>query len=216
MSVPPTGPPDARIMIVGEAPGEQEVLRREPFVGASGQELNRMLHEAGIMRSECFLTNVCRERPPDNNIDVWIPRTKKARTPDMVEVHGKWMKPVVEEGLRLLEQEISLVRPNLIVAFGNTPLWALTGLSGIKSWRGSLLQSRSGIKVLPAYHPAYILRDWSARQITVLDLRRARAASQTAEMPRPNYLFVIRPSFAATIRMFSWLTFSPSGRRESS
>ena len=64
MIVPPCGPTDARIMLVGEAPGEQEVLRREPFVGASGTELNRMLHEAGISRSECFITNVCRQRPP--------------------------------------------------------------------------------------------------------------------------------------------------------
>lgn len=197
--VPPTGPTNARIMIVGEAPGEQEVLRREPFVGASGQELNRMLHDAGIMRSECFLTNVCRERPPNNDIEEWIPKTKSKRTPDMIEVNGKWIKPVVADGLRMLESEISLVQPNLIIAFGNTPLWALTGHSGIKSWRGSLLQSTSGIKVLPAYHPAYILRDWSARQITVQDLRRAKKQSETKEMPRTDNVFIIRPSFQAVM-----------------
>ena len=58
MQIRPTGPCPAKIMLVGEAPGEREVAEGQPFVGFSGQELSKMLQEAGIMRSECFITNV--------------------------------------------------------------------------------------------------------------------------------------------------------------
>jgi len=190
-------------MIVGEAPGEQEILRREPFVGASGQELNRMLHEAGIMRSECFLTNVCRERPPLNDMSEWITANKKQPKPDWVNVRGKWMHPHVAAGLQMLDKELALVKPNVVIAFGNTALWALTGKWGIKSWRGSLLQTDlipSVAKVIPAYHPAYVLRDWAVRHITVHDLKRAKVHSESADIPRSDYLFVIRPSFPRVMK----------------
>ena len=63
MQIRPTGPAPAKVMIVGEAPGDQEVRESAPFVGASGQELSRMLMEAGIHRSQCFVTNVIRIKP---------------------------------------------------------------------------------------------------------------------------------------------------------
>jgi len=78
MRVKGEGPIPARIMLVGEAPGEQEERSGTPFCGSSGQELNRMLHEVGIMRSECYVTNVCKLRPPDNQISAWVATTKKA------------------------------------------------------------------------------------------------------------------------------------------
>jgi DNA polymerase I-like protein with 3'-5' exonuclease and polymerase domains/uracil-DNA glycosylase len=184
-------------MLVGEAPGEQEVLRREPFVGKSGEELNRMLHEAGIMRSECFITNVCRERPPDNDISKWVIDRKTSPDPDYHLYQGRWIHPYVATGLDRLQQELNLVQPKVVVAFGNVALWALTGKWGIKSWRGSTLDLTGGGKLIPAYHPAYILRDWSTRQITVQDLRRVRAASEIepGDDTGPRYDFVIGPSF---------------------
>ena len=202
MAVPPSGPVPARIMLVGEAPGEQEVLRREPFVGASGQELNRMLHEAGIMRSECFITNVARERPPANDISLWYSKNKKQPDHTWSLENGIWIHPLIASGLTTLSAEISMVQPNVIVAFGNVALWALTGKFGIKSWRGSLLETISSLKsskVVPCYHPAYILRDWSVRQITVQDLRRVKAEADSAEKPRSEYYFIIRPSITQTL-----------------
>lgn len=196
-------------MLVGEAPGEQEVLKRAPFMGASGSTLDGMLHEAGIMRSECFITNVARERPPENDISSWIAKTKKEVTPEMVVMRDKYVRQVVLKGAELLWQEISMVKPNVIVAFGNVALWALTGKWGIKSWRGSLLQAdasnfvslstdlrSASPKVIPTYHPAYIMRDWSARAITVQDLRRARGHIAVAgSVIRTHYDFVVRPIF---------------------
>ena len=70
--VPASGPAQARIMIIGEAPGVEEERQLKPFVGLSGQELGRMLSEAGIVRSECYLTNACKYRPPGNDIEEFI------------------------------------------------------------------------------------------------------------------------------------------------
>jgi uracil-DNA glycosylase family 4 len=194
-------------MLVGEAPGETEMRRREPFVGASGQLLNDMLHEAGLMRSECFLTNVCRLQPPGNDIELWIPKVKKNITQDMVPLRDKMVKPIVRQGWELLCREIDMVKPNVIVAFGNVSMWALTGKWGIKSWRGSLL-SAEGLssllspKVVPIYHPAYIMRDWSAKAISVQDLRRAKAEIATEAITGSEYAFILRPSYSA---VFSYL-----------
>jgi DNA polymerase I-like protein with 3'-5' exonuclease and polymerase domains/uracil-DNA glycosylase len=197
----PTGPCPARIMIVGEAPGENEEREGVPFVGASGEELNRMLQEAGIMRSECFLTNVVRVRPPGNDISLFFAEKKKDRTLAHVEFNGKWCLPVVMQGIELLKREIELCQPNVIIALGNTAMWALTGKWGITSWRGSTLQSILPLaleyrpKVIPAYHPAAIFRQWSWRNILVHDLKRAKRGAESREIPKRDKLYTVRPSF---------------------
>lgn len=175
-------------MIVGEAPGSEEETRGQPFVGLSGQELTRMLHDAGIARETCFLTNVARHRPPGNDISKFF-------------LDAKMTKPGVEilEGITELENEINTVKPNIIIALGNVPMWALTQRRGITSWRGSLLSTPNGTKVLPTYHPAAILRQWDWRFIAVHDLRRALAEAKFRELRSPQYDFTIRPSFEATL-----------------
>src|SRR5271155_441119 len=158
----PEGPIPARIMLVGEAPGYEEEQKGLPFQGASGQELNRMLGEAGITRSECFITNVCRERPANNDINLFIPKAKKDVRANFVRFRDKQVAPQVQAGATLLAKEIQMVRPNVIVALGGTPLWCLTGVTGISKWRGSMLYTDSdfgSVKVIPTLHPAYVLRD---------------------------------------------------------
>ena len=198
--VRPSGPIPAQVMIVGEAPGFEEEARGEPFVGASGHELTKMLHEAGISRSECFITNVCRERPPANDITHFIAKAKKDRTSDHIQLRDKWVKRPVVDGYNLLLQEISLVKPGLIITLGNTPLWALTGIWGITKWRGSMLRAdSSGIRLIPTYHPAAVLRQWDWRAIAVHDLRRA-AKYRFADYPVPPWNFLVRPSYGDTLR----------------
>lgn len=199
MQVRPSGPTNAKIMVVGEAPGEQEVAAGVPFVGPSGNELNRMLQEAGIARTACFVTNVIRERPPGNDISAFIPARKRDITPDCIQVDGKWVKPCVAAGIELLEKEISLVQPNVIIALGNVSLWATTGKWGVGSWRGSTLRSPLGPVVVPTLHPAYVLRDWSVRAAVVHDLRRAAAHSSSREIVAPTWRFLIRPSFKSAV-----------------
>lgn len=208
----PSGPSNARIMIVGEAPGEYEIMRGEPFIGPSGEELNRMLHEAGISRSECFITNVCNQRPPANDMEQWLsfnkqmPKpSKKMRNTNWVRFKDVWVHPAVEDGYKQLAKHIELVKPTLILALGNTSLWALTGKKGIKKWRGSELWGGLGgheCKVIPAYHPAAVLRQWATRPITVHDFRRAAREAKTERYVTGNYDRIIRPNYGQAIE---WL-----------
>lgn len=194
----PTGPTNAKIMLVGEAPGQQEERQGVPFVGASGQELDRMLHEAGILRSECFVTNVCRFRPPDNKIEAWIPKRKKDILPGFQPCLGKIVHPHVVSGVQLLLKEIELVKPEVVIALGATPLWALTQKEGITSWRGTPITIQVAdrpVTVLPTLHPSYILRQWSMRAWAVLDLKKAKAISTGAGPKTVERTFTIRPSF---------------------
>jgi uracil-DNA glycosylase family 4 len=210
MTIRPSGPCPAPIMLLGEFPGEQEVLKGEPFVGSSGQELNNMLRDAGIMRSACFVTNVIRIRPPANDIDNFIAPTKAAITAQHLRIQDKWVLPCVRDGLELLKREIEMCRPNVIFAFGNVSLWALTGKWGITNWRGSVLECTLDLaldykpKVIPMYHPGVIMRTWSWRQIAIHDMRRGVKESKSSVIIRPNYDFLVRPDYGqsmATLRI---------------
>lgn len=211
MEVRPVGPCPAKIMIVGEFPGEQEVARGEPFVGFAGQELSKMLGEAGISRSASFLTNVVRIRPPGNSIEAFIATKKKDITGQHIIFRDKFVLPCVRDGIELLKREIEMCRPNLIIALGNTALWALTGKWGVTSWRGSVMQTDLPLaldyapKVVPVYPPAAILRQWSWRQIAVQDLRRAAKEAKTAVYSPPDYQFIIRPDYSTVLTILSQL-----------
>jgi len=215
--VPPEGPPNARIFIVGEAPGFEEEQQGRPFVGASGNELNRMLHEAGISRTECFVSNLCKERPPRNDISLWLRSSLKFSTKptkederrraagveprNFVRLRDNLVDPRVQSGFNLLKKEISLVNPAIIITVGNTSMWALTGRWGITKWRGSMLHtdfdsSTSPTKCIPTYHPAAVLRQWSWRAITVNDLRRAARFRNGVPYPTPERRFILRPNFS--------------------
>jgi len=186
-------------MLVGDCWGEQDERVRSPFQGTSGQELNRLLHEAGIMRSECYATNLVNKRPPWGDLGKWIAGAKKDITPTHIKLSGEFVLSPIAEGFDRLHREIALVQPNLIIALGNWALWALTGMKSTMKWRGSQLSTPLGVKVLPTYHPSYILRDWSQRATTVLDLKRA---ARGREYPgpwnnTPKWSFQLRPSFRA-------------------
>lgn len=188
-------------MIVGEAPGSTEELRLLPFIGSSGLELTRMLAEAGIDREKCFITNVCKYRPPSNDISSWFLTKTAARKLNLNCIVGRYPNEQIIEGLEELYLEIDEVKPKVIMALGDTALWALCGESGISKWRGSAL-SHCGIPVIPTYHPAAILRQWAWRFIAVQDLR--RAANAVLKAPQsPIYNFSIRPSYNEAISTIS-------------
>ena len=193
-----TGPTPAKIMLVGEAYGQEEDARKEPFVGLSGQELNRMLHEAGIMRSEVYCTNVVNARPKNNDLAQWIAFKRKDETMGHYSFRGKMVTQIVVDGWNQLRKEIELVQPNVIAAAGNLALWALTDKSGVLKWRGSTLKMDgldAAPTVIPIIHPAAIMREWSWRAATVSDLKRVKAASHSRVVTKPEWRFIIRPSY---------------------
>jgi DNA polymerase I-like protein with 3'-5' exonuclease and polymerase domains len=153
-----------------------------------------MLGEAGIPRASCRVTNVCQVRPPGNDINAFIAQSQREVTSAHTKALGRYVLQPIIDGLTLLEREIDTCKPSVIIALGNTPLWALTGRQGITKWRGSMLSTSNGYKILPTYHPAAVLRQWSYRAVAVNDLRRANAY-RSAPWPKPNWQFAIRPTY---------------------
>ena len=187
--VPPVGPLSAKIALVGEAPGATEERLGEPFVGESGDVLNKLLHQAGILRTECYINNVIKERPPDNDIKHFI--NVKDKSPK-----------ITSEGERYIEQlkaELNSCSANIIVALGQVPAYVLTGKREIMKWRGSVVDSTllPGRKVLLTRHPAAALpgRDPLLKYIILYDLRRAKEESQYPELILPQRTLHTHPSF---------------------
>jgi len=143
----------ARLMFVGEAPGADEDALARPFVGRAGQLLTKIIEAIGLKREEVLIGNVNRCRPPGNR----PPTPEEAST----------CKP-------FLLREIAVVKPEVIVVLGNTALKNLLGSKeGITKVRGRF-QDFKGIKVMPTYHPAYLLRDPSKKRETWDDLKKVR------------------------------------------
>jgi uracil-DNA glycosylase len=136
---------DAKLALVGEAPGKQEVEQGRPFVGRAGKLLDGLLEQAGIDRSEVYVTNVVKARP-----------TKESgqRTQNRPPRAGE-----IRKGMEVLSEELDLIKPEFLVLLGTTPAKALIKKSfTLKSERGNLLDSELGLPALATYHPAYLLR----------------------------------------------------------
>lgn len=214
MNIIPNGPVPARVLIVGESPDAKDVLSGIPFSGPAGQELTRMLSEAGLHREECFLTYLARSTAPGtwangrltpNDISHWIPKTKLAQLTLGKQggtfLNDRIVSPQIQEGFSLLKKEISLVKPTVIITLGNAATWALTGKYGIADWRGATLLHHSpdgSIKTIPTYNPGFIIKAWNHRAIMVSDLRRVFNILNNPE-PDIEYLFQLRPSFRETL-----------------
>lgn len=190
------GPKNARIMAIGEAPGEQEELSGIPFFGPAGQEFDRLCLEAGFKRSELYLTNVLRTRPPFNKLEALC--VQKKDLPGSYTLPplstGKYLHPDLLPELDRLRSEIAEVKPWLVLTLGNTALWGILGQTGITKLRGTIQPGPGGYKVLPTYHPSAVLRQWDLRPILLADLIKARYESEFPEIRRPQRSLLINPT----------------------
>jgi uracil-DNA glycosylase len=179
------------IFILGEAWGEHEERARAPFVGPSGYELTRMLDEASIARRDCYLSNVFNLRPKENNIE------NLCGTPSVNGYgpisKGKSIKADYAPELDRVLRELRSVKPNLVLALGNTAAWFLLNATGISKFRGTIQEASfssqgTGVrqKVLPTFHPAAVLRQWELRPTVVADFIKARRESRFPEVRRPK------------------------------
>ena len=148
------GRPEARVMVIGEAPGREEDLEGRPFVGRAGRLMDRMFAAIGLARDAAdarralYVTNILPWRPPQNR------------------------EPTREEAAMLLpfvERHVALADPDILVLMGNTPLAALTGSRGILRARGQWREVL-GRPALPMTHPAYLLRNPVAKREAWADL----------------------------------------------
>jgi len=148
------GNPSAELMFVGEAPGADEDLQGEPFVGRAGQLLTKIIEAIGLRREDVYIANVIKCRPPSN------------RNPEPDEV---------EQCEPFLFRQIDSIRPKVIVALGKFAAQSLLRTSDpITRLRGREYKYRDAI-LMPTYHPAYLLRTPSAKRDVWEDMKRVRA-----------------------------------------
>jgi uracil-DNA glycosylase len=148
------GNPTADLMFVGEAPGADEDIQGEPFVGRAGQLLTKIIESIGLARSDVYIANVIKCRPPGN------------RNPEPVEVAT--CKP-------FLFQQIDTIRPKVIVALGTFAAQALLETdTPISRLRGRVQPFRGGIKLVPTFHPAFLLRSPDRKRDVWEDMKLVR------------------------------------------
>ncbi len=203
----PSGPSNARMMIVADCVSYRDLQSNTIL---NDREFDRMLAEAGINRTVCFTTAFIRGQITGQNFDLQVAPSIKARTPDHMPMHNKYVRRGVFPYLSALERDIDLVKPKVILALGNGPLFALTGKWGIKSWRSSILDYTSPggheCKIIPTYPPSFIQSVWKERNTAVFDMRKAwELATSDKPIVAPNYNFLIEPSFPDVTRTLAML-----------
>ena len=152
------GNPKARLMFVGEAPGEEEDKRGEPFVGRAGQLLTKIIEAIGLTREQVYIANVIKCRPPGN------------RNPEADEV---------EQCEPYLFRQIDVIRPRVIVPLGKFAAQSLLKtMDPITRLRGRQFDYR-GAALIPTFHPAYLLRNPSAKREVWEDMKKVRAILQS-------------------------------------
>jgi len=152
------GNPDAQLMLIGEGPGRQEDLLNRPFIGRSGQLLDKALELAGLSRRNVFITNIVKCRPPNNR------------------------KPFLNESnickKILLFKQIKIIRPKIICTLGSTAIETfLEKPSRITQIRGKKI-TKDEFTIMPTYHPAYILRNIKKLENFMADIISAKKMSK--------------------------------------
>ncbi|MBI4223502.1 MAG: uracil-DNA glycosylase, partial [Deltaproteobacteria bacterium] len=153
------GNPKAELMFIGEGPGRDEDIQGEPFVGRAGQLLTKIIEAMGMKRSDVYIGNIVKCRPPEN----------RAPLPDEIETC-----------IPFLHQQIDSIKPKVIVCLGAVAYQALLKTEqSISRMRGQW-QEYKGIKIMPTYHPAYLLRNPEAKKSVWEDMKKVRDLFQTS------------------------------------
>src|SRR5467141_2804504 len=159
------GPHDARIMFVGEGPGQNEDEQGRPFVGAAGKFLTELLESIGLKRSDVFITNIVKCRPPNNR----APR-----------------KSEIEACNPYLQSQIRLINPRILCALGTPAITTLIGDEYSASrFHGKPLTKR-GVTLLPMYHPAAALYDASLKETLFHDFQILKKLLEKEEALHPD------------------------------
>jgi uracil-DNA glycosylase family 4 len=190
---------NSNICFIGEAPGAQEERTGKPFVGPAGELFSELLISAGILRSRCYITNVVKERPPNNNISLFI----SLRGDNDARMTAEYLKHE-----QSLYDELSQCNANVFVPLGNVALFALTRLTKITKRRGSILEIHSGAgsvlagrKVIPTIHPSACLHTTTGggmylyRHYIAHDLLRIKEQAEFKEVKLLNRDIIVEPSF---------------------
>lgn len=199
-----TPPGGLKVAIIGEAPGRDEEAVGIPFIGSAGRELERWI-KPFFVRSQCFVGNICQERPPDNKLNNWF-ADSACRNPTNK----------IIEWSSVLKEQLERTRPNIVLALGRHPTYILTGREanwdrkGEFTW-GSILPSKlvDGLKVMPIPHPAFVIRGmFDLRPLIRVWLKRAKAQSMFPEIKHPYRELVVDPPYEQVMYELERLLFA--------
>ena len=149
-----SGNPDAKLMFIGEGPGADEDEQGLPFVGLAGQLLTKMINAMQFDRQDVYIANIVKCRPPGN------------RNP---------FDDEATQCLGYLQRQVEIIRPEVLVLLGAVPLKFLVGKTGITRTHGNWLEYE-GIRTMPTFHPAYLLRNPSVKKDAWDDLQKVMQA----------------------------------------
>jgi DNA polymerase len=153
------GPVGARVAVVGESPGPPDIDSGKPFMGPAGQMLERILGSIGLRREECYLTNTVKYISSGDEL-----------TPEVLSFFTPY-----------LHRELAAVRPQVVIAFGNTPMRALLRTKKpISQMRGEFHDYQDA-KLMPTFNPAYLLRDPTKKREVWEDMKKVRALLASTE-----------------------------------
>ncbi|MEM2174428.1 MAG: DNA polymerase [Candidatus Micrarchaeia archaeon] len=155
--VPGYGPLDAKLVIIGECPGETEEVMGKPFVGNSGQLLDKLLEDAGIFRKDCYITNIVACRPTDSSNNNVTPSAD-----------------IIKYCRERLNEELSKLNPKIVLLLGNVAIKQFLGTSKNVSNSEGIPFRSNGYIVVPTYHPAALLRDPSKIPNVVTTFKRVK------------------------------------------
>ena len=154
------GDPNARLVFVGEGPGADEDLKGEPFVGRAGQLLTRIIESMGLERKDVYIANVVKCRPPENRTPL----------PDEIATCSPF-----------LFQQMAAIRPRVIVCLGTPAAQTVLGTRDTITRIRGTFQDIGGIRVMPTFHPAYLLRNPAAKREVWDDMKKVMAELKKAE-----------------------------------
>lgn len=180
------GPVTSNLVIIGEAPGETEIQEGRPFCGKSGELLDRLLGDCGIKRTDVYITNVIKTRPPDNKFSFF--RTKENRE-------------YYDKSVVALRQEVQARHPNVILCLGAEAQKAILGDSRISARRGFIAwESELNAKVISTYHPAAVLRNINLYPIALFDFQKVARESTSLTYSPTVRIPIVNPDFDTVIR----------------
>jgi DNA polymerase len=193
---PPQGS-SSGIAFVAQSPGKTELEQGVPLVGASGKLLRECCGLANIPWLATYRGNVVGFKPPANDFNFFCGKKAEVGGKDYPLPpikSGQYLKPIWFDELARLRDELLVVQPAIAVPLGNEALWALTKQSGITKYRGSVMESTlvPGLKVVPSWHPAAVLRAYDKKIDLILDLIKAQAESKFPEIrlePREIWIY---------------------------
>lgn len=143
----------ARVAVVGESPGPPDIESGRPFMGPAGQMLEKILLSIGLRRADCYLTNAIKVISQGD------------------EITTEWLKLFAP----YLQRELRVVRPRVVISFGNTPTRALLNTKqSISKLRGEFHEEK-GLKIMPTFNPAYLLRDPTKKREVWEDMKKVKA-----------------------------------------